>query len=146
MLPGDPDRFRRRFRDFHGPVQEVIARVDTVHVWALHARPVAHRWVRDRTVLLGDAAHPTLPFMAQGACLALEDAVVLARSLAAVDALEAGLLAYQQARRARAARVVALARGNGWRFHMGQVLRENLVIEVFNKSPVHSSATGAGEA
>ena len=116
---GDPAEFRDRFADFGGAVGAAIARTGSVHAWALHARPVARRWVSEGVALLGDAAHPTLPFMAQGACLALEDAWVLADALSAAPDLEAGLARYEAVRRGRAARVVALARGNGWRFHLG---------------------------
>jgi len=93
-----------------------------VHTWALHARPVARTWHKENVALLGDAAHPTLPFMAQGACLALEDAWVLADALAASPDVASGLAAYQDGRRTRATRVVALAAGNAWRFHMGKPL------------------------
>lgn len=116
---GDPDEFRARFSDFGGAVGAAIARVGTVHAWALHGRAVARRWVKDNVVLLGDAAHPTLPFMAQGACLALEDAWVLADALSTAPDLATGLARFQTLRRGRAERVVALARGNSWRFHMG---------------------------
>ena len=116
---GDPDEFRTRFADFRPVFGALLDRVGEVHRWALHMRPVARTWVRDNVALLGDAAHPTLPFMAQGACLALEDAFVLAARVDALGVTE-GLAAYQAARRDRAARVVALARGNAWRFHLGR--------------------------
>lgn len=116
---GDPNEFRDRFRDFGGPVGEAIKAAKVVHSWALHARPVARQWSRGNAVLLGDAAHPTLPFMAQGACLALEDAWVLTAMLARAPDVSTGLDAFQSARRLRAERVVALAAGNAWRFHMG---------------------------
>lgn len=115
----DPAEFRARFADFGGVAGAAIAQVGTVHAWALHTRAVARSWVRDNVVLLGDAAHPTLPFMAQGACLALEDAWVLADALAGAPDLGSGLTRFKELRRGRAERVVALARGNAWRFHMG---------------------------
>ena len=116
---GDPGEFRARFAKFGGTVGEAIARVDNVHTWALHGRPVARTWARDNVVLLGDAAHPTLPFMAQGACLALEDAWVMADALEVSPDLPIGLARYQSLRQDRARKVVALAQGNAWRFHMG---------------------------
>lgn len=120
--PGDPDELRARFRDFGGVMGEVLAEVPAVHRWGLHLRPVAQTWHKDGVVLLGDAAHATLPFMAQGACLALEDAWVLVAALGQADDMKSGLQAYEGARKARAARVVALARGNAWRFHLGKPL------------------------
>lgn len=116
----DVAEFRERFADFHGPERAWIEGAENAHLWALHMRPVARNWVSDGTVLLGDAAHPTLPFMAQGACLALEDAWVLADAVEAAGSVAEGLAAYQSARRARAEAVVGLARGNAWRFHLSR--------------------------
>ncbi len=121
-LEGDPGEMRQRFAQFGGLVGEIIAAAPRAHTWALHARPVAQRWYNGNVVLLGDAAHPTLPFMAQGACMALEDAWVLAGALAAADDMQRGLAVYQDARRSRAVRIVALASGNAWRFHLGKPL------------------------
>ena len=115
---GDAAEFRSAFADFHGPERALIEQARDVHLWALHLRPVARKWIREQTVLLGDAAHPTLPFMAQGACLALEDAWVLADALELSPDVPAALETYQTTRRGRAERVVALARGNAWRFHL----------------------------
>ncbi|KZY47947.1 hypothetical protein A3731_28945 [Roseovarius sp. HI0049] len=60
--------------------------METVHLWGLFRHPVAKAWHGPGAVLLGDAAHPTLPFMAQGASMALEDAWVLAEALAGSNA------------------------------------------------------------
>lgn len=117
-LRGDPKEFRERFSAFGGPVGELLRQVDTVHIWALYLHPVADRWYGGRLALLGDAAHPTLPFMAQGACLALEDAWAIAASVDAAGTLEDGLQRYQTMRHARAARIVATAAGNARRFHL----------------------------
>jgi len=82
--------------------------------WALAERPIPKRWGDEQTTLLGDAAHPTLPFLAQGAALAIEDATVLARRLADnPDNPAAGLRLYEADRRARAAQVQKAARKNG---------------------------------
>lgn len=112
---GDPAALRAAFAGFGGAVGDMLNAVDRAHLWALYLHPVATRWHRGGLVLLGDAAHPTLPFMAQGACLALEDAWVLARCLTGGD----GLDAYRAARAVRAQRVVAVAAGNARRFHLG---------------------------
>jgi len=82
----------------------------------LHRQPVDN-WTRGRVTLLGDAAHPTLPMMAQGANMAIEDGVVLARSLEAHDDAAAGLAAYEEARRDRTSRLVRAANDNAARFH-----------------------------
>lgn len=116
---GDRQDFLTRFAEFAGPAKIILERVETVHLWALFLRPVAETWQNGTMALLGDAAHPTLPFMAQGACLALEDAWVLAASLAGADTIAAGLAAYETARKDRARRVVAAASGNARNFHLG---------------------------
>lgn len=120
-LQGDPQEMRTRFAGFGGAVEDLLAQVETTHLWALYLHPVARRWYKGGLGLLGDAAHPTLPFMAQGACLALEDAWVLARCLEVGGA--PGLKRYQESRHARASRVVAAAAGNARRFHLKAPLR-----------------------
>lgn len=116
----DPRALRAAFGDFCDPVQALLARVTRVHLWGLFRHPVAPVWQRNGLAILGDAAHPTLPFMAQGAALALEDAWVLAASLSATPHGDsaAGLAAYQGRRAARARRVVAAASGNAWKYHL----------------------------
>jgi salicylate hydroxylase len=95
---------------FARPLVEVMARVATWRKWALHALPALPAWSRGRITLLGDAAHPVLPYLAQGGVMALEDALVLSKCLAAADADIAGALARYAARRqARAARVQVMS-------------------------------------
>jgi salicylate hydroxylase len=86
--------------------------------WHLYDRPVARTWVQGRVALLGDAAHPMLPYLAQGAAMALEDAAVLAGTVSAHSDWHSALLHYQQQRKARCERVVATARRNGRIFHL----------------------------
>ncbi|MCB1341122.1 MAG: FAD-dependent monooxygenase [Pseudooceanicola sp.] len=117
---GDPTDMRARFAGFGGAARAALERVDAAHLWALHLHPVADRWHRGSVALLGDAAHPTLPFLAQGACLALEDAWVLAACLARGQ----GLDRYEALRKPRAQAVVAAAGRNAWRFHLRTPLRQ----------------------
>ncbi|WP_116131085.1 FAD-dependent monooxygenase [Tropicimonas sp. IMCC34043] len=119
--PGEPKRMRAIFARFGGPVQDWLTRVEDVRVWGLFRHPVAPRWIAPGAALLGDAAHPTLPFLAQGACLALEDAWVLGQSLAGHDGVDAGLAAYQAARIERARRTVAAATANARNYHLRSV-------------------------
>jgi salicylate hydroxylase len=86
--------------------------------WALYELDPLARWTRGRVTLLGDAAHPTLPFLAQGGALALEDAAVLADCLQLTPDIATALAAYEGARRPRVDRVVAAARQNGRIFHL----------------------------
>ena len=114
----DPDTLSEAFAGFGGVVPTMLAQVREVNIWGLFRHPVARHWFGDGVALLGDAAHPTLPFLAQGANMALEDAWVLAACLdRAADQTE-GLAAYQAARQARCARIVATATGNAWKYHL----------------------------
>jgi salicylate hydroxylase len=114
----DPQALRAAFGDFCGEVQDMLAAVEQVNLWGLFRHPVARTWQREGLAILGDAAHPTLPFMAQGACLALEDGWVLAAALDAAQDMGAGLARYQALREGRARRVVAAASGNAWKYHL----------------------------
>lgn len=114
----DPETLRAAFADFGAEVQQMLAQVETVHLWGLFRHPVAQLWHGPGAVLLGDAAHPTLPFMAQGASMALEDAWVLAEALARPGTLEARLAAYQARREGRVRKVVDAASSNAWKYHL----------------------------
>jgi 2-polyprenyl-6-methoxyphenol hydroxylase-like FAD-dependent oxidoreductase len=94
------------------PVQAIVDKTDAAAILRhdLYDREPLASWTRGRTTLLGDAAHPMLPNLGQGACQAIEDAVVLGRSLAAATDPASALLGYESARRARATRVVRQSR------------------------------------
>ena len=115
---GDPNDLRARFADFGGPVGDMLAKIEEVHLWALFLRPVAQSWQNGRLALLGDAAHPTLPFMAQGACLALEDAWIMTRAFQEQPGVTQALAAYETTRRPRTQQVVAAANANAYNFHL----------------------------
>jgi salicylate hydroxylase len=123
-LRDDPMDLRLAFETFSPRVRGWLDRVEEVHLWGLFRHPVARRWHGGRAVLLGDAAHPTLPFLAQGANMALEDAWVLADCLAGHDTPEAAFAACQQARAARCARIVAASAANARAYHLSGPLRE----------------------
>ncbi|TRO39344.1 FAD-dependent oxidoreductase [Pseudomonas putida] len=106
------------FRNWHDDVQLLIKGIDQPYKWALLSRQPMENWTLGRATLLGDACHPTLPFLAQGAVMALEDGVVLARCLAAHRNDPAtGLLRYQALRLERTSRIVRGSAANGERFH-----------------------------
>ena len=99
-------------------VQNLLALPDRWLKWALCDRPPLRRWSNGPVALLGDAAHPMLPFLAQGAAMAIEDAYVLAESLGHTpERPAAALRAYAKQRRRRAARVQRVARRNGRVYH-----------------------------
>ncbi|WP_336487095.1 FAD-dependent monooxygenase [Methylobacterium nigriterrae] len=113
---GEPAVLRAHFRRVAPDLSELLAMPDSWLVWSLVERPVSRPLARGRVALLGDAGHPVLPFLAQGAALAIEDAAVLTRCLAAGD-VPAALAAYADARASRARRVQKAARGNGRAYH-----------------------------
>jgi salicylate hydroxylase len=101
-----------------------LEQVDDPWLWGLFRHRVAGTWTSPKGVaILGDAAHPTLPFLAQGASMGLEDAWVLADTLARHDTLAAGLAAYQSARKPRTTRIVAAADGNARAYHLSGLPR-----------------------
>ena len=119
--PDDPAALKAAFAGFGGPVPGWLDAVEEVFLWGLFRHPVAEHWHdgAGRAALLGDAAHPTLPFMAQGANLALEDAWCLARNLARRPQNPAGALeSYARARAPRTAKVVAAATANARNYHL----------------------------
>ncbi|MEM8554285.1 MAG: FAD-dependent monooxygenase, partial [Pseudomonadota bacterium] len=114
----DPSVLRAAFEGYAPEIQADLAKVDEVHLWGLHRRPVAKRWTNGRVALLGDAAHATLPFLAQGAVMAIEDAWVLADCLVNSDTVEVGLALYESRRKARCRKTVASADRNAWAYHL----------------------------
>jgi salicylate hydroxylase len=104
---GDPGEALAAFAAFHPAVLATLAAVPAgaLFKWALHTREPLVSWVEGRTALLGDAAHPMLPFMGQGAAMSIEDAMVLARALDADPSPTAALRRYEAARRERATAV-----------------------------------------
>jgi salicylate hydroxylase len=110
------------FKGWHDDIQTLIRSLHTPYRWALMVRDTLKQWAYGRVVLLGDACHPTLPFLAQGAVMALEDGLVLARCLEQwKDQPELGLKRFEQARVERTSRIVDGAAGNAKRFHNPQL-------------------------
>lgn len=105
------------FKGWHPTITRLIKEADALFRWALYDREPFSRWSDGRTVLLGDAAHPMPPFMAQGAAMAIEDAWMLAALLAGIDEPAAALDAYFKARIERTSRIQAASRQNANTFH-----------------------------
>jgi salicylate hydroxylase len=116
--PGDPDVLRRAFAGWDPRIGSLLAQVETTFRWALYDREPLPTWTRGRLTLLGDAAHPMLPHLGQGANQAIEDGMALATILARADrkTAPAALLAYERLRRERVASVQRGARENGLRY------------------------------
>ena len=114
----DPMALRAAFGDFGRDARAMLDAVDEVNLWGLFRHPVARVWHAGGLAILGDAAHPTLPFLAQGASMALEDAWVLADALSSEVTVDAALGRYQARREGRVARVVATSSRNAWKYHL----------------------------
>jgi salicylate hydroxylase len=106
---------------WHADVQAIIDLIDVPYKWALLGREPLVQWSVGRVTLLGDSCHPTLPFLAQGANMAIEDGMVLARCLAAEADVAAALCRYDAARIDRTSRIVRGAADNTGRFHNPQL-------------------------
>jgi salicylate hydroxylase len=117
-MQGDLDEYRREFDGWHASVQSLIGAMDQCFKWALYDRDPLTQWTDGRATLVGDACHPMLPFLAQGACMAIEDGYILARCLARESDIETALKAYEEVRRPRTARVQIGARERGKILHM----------------------------
>lgn len=113
---GDVGELRAAFKDFHPDARAVLAAAPEVHKWGIFERDPLPTWRRGRVVLLGDACHPMTPYMASGAAMALEDAVVLARCFAqmAEVSLEQVFYAYEATRKPRTSQVQAGSSANTW--------------------------------
>jgi salicylate hydroxylase len=123
-LRDEPANLRRAFAGWQGPAADLVAAVDACWLWGLFDHPPLRTWVAGRIVLVGDACHPMLPFLAQGATMALEDAWVLADRLDRAADPSLGLAAYQAARLRRVTRVQAAAARAGRLYHLRDGLRQ----------------------
>jgi salicylate hydroxylase len=100
----DASALLARLVTFHASLTNVLARVPAWRRWALHTLPDLPHWTEHRVALTGDAAHPMLPYLAQGGAFALEDALVLAHCVRAQSSIPGALAAYAAQRRPRARR------------------------------------------
>lgn len=119
---GSKAQLLRDFGHWHPAVRSIVSAApeDGCFRWALFDRAPLPNWSKGNASLLGDACHPTLPFMAQGACMAIEDAAVLAGCLAGADAAQVPdrLLRYEALRKARTASIQIGSRRNARMYHL----------------------------
>lgn len=111
---GDLETLRRGFAGFHPQVRAVLAACPKVHKWAIVERDPLPRWSGERMALLGDACHPMTPYMAQGAAMAMEDAIVLARCIEAGGDMDGAFERYEATRKARTSQVQLTSHQNSW--------------------------------
>ena len=122
---GDPDELWKRFKGQRPEVLRLLERIETWRMWVLCDREPVKGWSKGRVTLLGDAAHPMLQYLAQGACMASEDAVWLAEKVAAApDDIAGAFKAYEEQRYLRTGRVQIMARIYGEFYHASGVTAE----------------------
>ena len=134
--PGDPRELTEEFADWAPEVQEIIKSIPSSDLfkWGLFHRSDLKTWREGLFVLLGDACHAPLPFMAQGAAMAIEDAACLALCLSRSDSVKSGFEAYEEFRKSRTQKVKSMSARNGRIFHLSGVaafLRNNF-LKVFD--------------
>lgn len=117
-IPSDPAALHRAFAGWAPLVGKLLGNAAEWTAWALHDRPPDAVWGSGRITLLGDAAHPMLPHVAQGAAMAIEDAAALAHALGDTAEPVEALRRYERTRQARTARAQKEARRNG---HINQL-------------------------
>ncbi len=115
---GNPDDALAAYNGWHPQVRGLIEAVDDTFVWGLFDREPLARWSSGRVTLLGDACHPMLPFLAQGAAQAIEDGAALSACIKRHGVGPAALEHYEAARLPRTARIQTVARGNKTRNHL----------------------------
>jgi 2-polyprenyl-6-methoxyphenol hydroxylase-like FAD-dependent oxidoreductase len=116
---GTPEELDDVFAQAHGPVRDAARLMDRERCWPMFDRPPTAGWSRGNVTLLGDAAHPMFQYLAQGACQAMEDAVVLAQSLSSHADVHDAFRAYEATRYPRASMVQTRARMFGELIHAG---------------------------
>lgn len=116
--PIEPRAVAARFAAFDPMIGDLIRGAKDWRRWPLVERPPLPQWCKGCIALLGDAAHPMLPFLAQGAAQAIEDAAALAQALSAHEAIPRAFAAYEATRRARATRVQADSRRQATIYHL----------------------------
>jgi FAD-dependent urate hydroxylase len=130
------DQWRTRlldlFGDNDGPARDLVTATGEIFAgWNTYDFPKVPTWHRDRMIIIGDAAHATSPASGQGASMAIEDAVVLAKSLRAAGDIPTAFATYEQVRRERVERVVAQGKRNGSQKApgpVGRVFRDHVIL------------------
>jgi len=135
----DADELWARFAGQRPEVLRLLERIETWRMWVLCDREPIKEWSKGRVTLLGDAAHPMLQYLAQGACMATEDAVCLAEmAVAQPEDLPAAFKAYQQQRYLRTGQVQIMARVYGEFYHARGVAAELRNQMLASRTPAQS--------
>ena len=132
----DPSVVKENFKDFSGKTAEIISSIEDVYKWGLFRYPLRKNWYKDRVVLIGDAAHPTLPFLAQGAAMAIEDSFVLASKLSEFSTVPSAFKEFQTERLPRVQRVINASAKNARTFHLSNTIHRLVfhgILQLFSK-------------
>ena len=139
---GDIEELKKIYKGWNKTIGALLEHVDpnTLYRWALHDRPPMEQWSKGRILVLGDAAHPMLPFLAQGAAMAIEDGAVLANCIDNFDDIDEALNQFEKIRKPRTSYVQSAARRNAKVLHLSGLaaILRNLVMgyvgkKIFNK-------------
>ena len=141
-VEGTTEECLNDYSGWHEDVQSLIKSAPKLLKWAFGERVPMKKWSKNRISLMGDACHPTLPFLAQGAVMAIEDAVILSRCLEQYHSnLETALLVYEQSRSERTCKTVTEARKNTDRFHSAELVTreraEKYLQKEMGEAPIH---------
>ncbi len=124
---GDPEQLRNLFDGWAPQIGELLQKIESPMAWGLFAHPPLDTWVNNRIVLLGDSAHPMVPFIAQGACMAIEDTWVLADQLTKNTEVTAALEAYEEIRKPRATKIQETALTSGRIYHEASPIKRTIL-------------------
>jgi salicylate hydroxylase len=122
--PGDINELRQTFDGWHPEVTELLVATESCFLWALFDRQPLNQWTDNNVALLGDACHPMLPFLAQGAAMAIEDSYALAHCLASHTDTHTALQTYQNIRLPRSRDIQLNARKNAALYHMSSPIEQ----------------------
>jgi len=122
--PGDISQLQQTFDGWHPEVTALLAATESCFLWALFDRQPLNQWTDNKVALLGDACHPMLPFLAQGAAMAIEDSYALAHCLASDTDTQAALQTYQNIRLPRTRKIQLNARKNAALYHMDSPIEQ----------------------
>ena len=132
----DPSVVKENFKDFSGKTAKIIDSIEDVYKWGLFRYPLRKNWYKDRVVLIGDAAHPTLPFLAQGAAMAIEDSFVLASKFSEFPTILSAFTEFQSDRLPRVQRVINASAKNARTFHLSNTIARlvfHTTLQLFSK-------------
>lgn len=130
---GSHEELMNDYAGWHEDIQAIVHQIEIPYKWALFLREPLQQWTKGRVTLLGDACHATLPYLAQGANMAMEDGLILARALELYEDVEVALKRYEEARVTRTSTIVRKSSENLGRFHNQALLDPATADEYVNR-------------